>query len=246
MNRQRNPFPVRTAIRLAVLDIKNQWERSAIAILGIACGIAFFMSAQTSRILEGSHLVSDNTQTACHSERSEEPRKLGSTLDVKLPDGDIQTSHDLSAREAVKMKLSVKQHGTRNLWLAAISLLVATIGAGNAMFMSVTGRFREIGTMKCLGASDGFVRLVFLVESGLMGLLGGIMGGLFGTVFSLAVYCLENGHGAMPVFQSRFGALMLWMAISTGTAVLLSAGAAVYPAGYAAKMEPANALLNNV
>ncbi|HOT52163.1 MAG TPA: hypothetical protein PLI07_14365, partial [Candidatus Hydrogenedentes bacterium] len=52
------------------------------------------------------------------------------------------------------------------VWLAAISLLVCVVGITNAMLMSVTERYREIGTMKCLGALDWFVVKLFLIEAG--------------------------------------------------------------------------------
>jgi len=45
----------------------------------------------------------------------------------------------------------------RIIWLAAMSLVVATVGIVNSMLMSVTERYKEIGTMKCLGALDSFI-----------------------------------------------------------------------------------------
>ena len=44
-------------------------------------------------------------------------------------------------------------------------MLVAFVGVLNAMLMSVTERFREIGTMKCLGALNSFIVKLFLIES---------------------------------------------------------------------------------
>ena len=50
------------------------------------------------------------------------------------------------------------------------------------MLMSVTERFREIGTMKCLGALDGFIVKLFLIESLFQGMAGTVMGVLLGLV----------------------------------------------------------------
>ena len=47
-----------------------------------------------------------------------------------------------------------------------MSLLVCTVGITNSMLMAVTERFKEIGTMKCLGALDSFVVVLFMLESG--------------------------------------------------------------------------------
>ncbi|MEG0753177.1 MAG: ABC transporter permease [Angelakisella sp.] len=60
--------------------------------------------------------------------------------------------------------------------LAAISLFVAAIGIANTMVMSIIERTREIGIMKVIGAEVGNIRVMFLMEAGMIGLLGGIVG----------------------------------------------------------------------
>lgn len=60
--------------------------------------------------------------------------------------------------------------------LAAISLFVAAIGIANTMVMSIIERTREIGVMKVIGAEVGNIRLLFLLEAGMIGLLGGLVG----------------------------------------------------------------------
>ena len=64
--------------------------------------------------------------------------------------------------------------------IAGISFLVGAIGIANMMFTSVLERTREIGILKAIGASDKHVMFMFLVESGLIGLIGGIIGILIG------------------------------------------------------------------
>src|SRR5207245_11646074 len=70
-------------------------------------------------------------------------------------------------------------------WLIGLALLVAFVGILNAMLMSVTERFREIGTMKCLGALDGFIIKLFLLESLFHGVIGTIVGIVLGIGLSL-------------------------------------------------------------
>ena len=60
--------------------------------------------------------------------------------------------------------------------LAGFSLLVAAIGIANTMIMSIYERTREIGVMKVIGAEVRDIRVMFLLEAGMIGLLGGIMG----------------------------------------------------------------------
>ncbi|UFJ39604.1 ABC transporter permease [Brevibacillus humidisoli] len=60
--------------------------------------------------------------------------------------------------------------------IAAVSLLVASIGIINTMIMSILERTKEIGIMKVIGATVYNIRWLFLIESGAIGLIGGITG----------------------------------------------------------------------
>lgn len=78
--------------------------------------------------------------------------------------------------------------GTLNLFLgglAGIALVVGGVGIANTMFMSVMERTREIGTLKALGARDRNIMEIFLIESGLIGLIGGLVGCAIGFALSL-------------------------------------------------------------
>jgi len=60
--------------------------------------------------------------------------------------------------------------------VAAISLAVGSIGVANTMFMAVLERTREIGVMKALGADNLTIMKIFIIESALIGLVGGAIG----------------------------------------------------------------------
>ena len=64
--------------------------------------------------------------------------------------------------------------------IAAISLFVGGIGIMNTMYMSVMERTKEIGVMKAIGAKNSHILQIFLIESGIYGLLGGAVGVLIG------------------------------------------------------------------
>src|SRR3954468_24800436 len=82
-------------------------------------------------------------------------------------------------------------------WLIGLALLVAFVGILNAMLMSVTERFREIGTMKCLGALDSFIIKLFLIESLFQGVAGTVIGIAVGLLLSLASLTATYGSHAL-------------------------------------------------
>ena len=154
---------------------------------------------------------------------------------------------DSAAMQLSNEELAKKadQEHFRTVWIVVISLLVTVIGIANALLMSVTERFKEIGTMKCLGALSSFIRQMFLIESALIGVAGSILGAIIGALFPLITYGFTLGFGI--VFTSMnygllFGAIFL--SIIAGT--ILSIIAAIYPATFASKMVPAMALRSNV
>jgi putative ABC transport system permease protein len=137
------------------------------------------------------------------------------------------------------------QERVRSWWVTGIALAVTMIGIANAMLMSVTERFREIGTMKCLGALSSFIRRLFFLESAFIGLVGGIAGMLLGALITLLGYGASFGFGL--VFGGcAWGELSVLLLIGTVASVVLAVGAAIYPATVASRMRPANALRSSV
>jgi len=131
--------------------------------------------------------------------------------------------------------------GTRMTWLVFISLLVCVVGISNAMLMSVTERFREIATLKCLGALDGFIMLLFLMEAGLLGLVGGVVGSLLGSLIGFGRMALTFDLGLLfASFPTASWGIGLLLAIVVG--VLLAAVAGVYPSYMAARLAPMEAM----
>jgi ABC-type antimicrobial peptide transport system permease subunit len=125
-------------------------------------------------------------------------------------------------------------------WLVAVALIVSVVGITNAMLISVYERYREIGTMKCIGALDQHILMLFLVESIIQGAVGGILGFTLGVVAAV----LSSG------FTTGFDIIFLIPAITLvknflGTTVLsifLSIFASMYPAWRASNLPPVEAL----
>ncbi len=181
---------------------------------------------------------SRNAMVASTKVRSEAPDSIPSERLVLL-------SREPTKEELDKKALAERQQKFRSVWIGVISLLVTVIGISNAMLMSVTERFREIGTMKCLGALSSFITRIFLIESSLMGLVGGLAGAAGGAVFSIAVYCFTYGP-ELVLSSLRLAPVAGFGAVCVISGVLLSIVAALYPAWVAASMVPATALRSNV
>jgi len=157
----------------------------------------------------------------------------------------ISLDRELQPDEQERLARAAHRARVRSIWIIVISLLVTVIGISNAMLMSVTERFREIGTMKCLGALSAFIRQIFFIESSLVGLVGSIVGSVLGTLVAILIYAATYGFGlvvgALPV-----GGLVIYFAGSILAGIVLSIVAAIYPATFASRMVPAHALRSNV
>ena len=150
--------------------------------------------------------------------------------------------HEDEKREAAE---KVAEARVRMYWIVVVSLLITVGGIANAMLMSVTERFREIATMKCLGALSAFVVKLFLIESSLMGLFGSLAGVLFGLLVPLLAYSYTYS------FARVFSAVTFTVLLGYGLACLvagmfLAVIAGIYPARVAAGMIPADALRSEV
>ncbi|GFP29108.1 putative ABC transport system permease protein [Candidatus Hakubella thermalkaliphila] len=130
--------------------------------------------------------------------------------------------------------------------MGAIALLVAALGIINTLVMSIYERFREIGIMKAVGASNDDITKIFLLEAAAIGLVGGIGGILVGwgagELIDLAAVYYLNTISLEPVEVSLFY-VPLWLVFFALTfAVLVGVAAGIYPARRASSLDPLDAL----
>jgi hypothetical protein len=208
-------LPWSKAVEIAYRSIRVRFFRSLITMIGVILAIAFMMS-----ILAGESIT----------------ERLVGLNDPEinfLLQGD---GVDIGAGQLADVELRQQQ-----LWIIVLSLIVALIGIVNSMLMSVTERFREIGTMKCLGALDSFIVRLFLLESSFQGMIGTIIG--IGLGLAVAIGWKTARYGLIAVdsgdLWSRFA---LHCVVSFGVGTLIGILAAIYPAYTAARMEPVDAM----
>jgi len=132
------------------------------------------------------------------------------------------------------------RHGIfRWLWVA-VALLICTAGILNAIVMSVTERIKEIGTLKCLGSRDLHIVQIFLLESVLLGLVGGSIGAAVG--WAAALLNFVAAVGARYLTWRLAADATAYIALCTGISAGLALLASVVPVFMAAKVEPAAAM----
>lgn len=129
--------------------------------------------------------------------------------------------------------------------IGAISFVVAAIGITNTMIMSIYERTREIGVMKVIGASISDIKKLFLVEAGIIGLLGGIFGIIFSlllsTIFNLlANQFLSTDGVAESIKISIVPIWLIFLAMLFSTLVGLAAG--YFPARRAMNLSALDAI----
>lgn len=117
--------------------------------------------------------------------------------------------------------------------IAGISLLVGGIGVMNIMLVSITERTREIGTRKALGATNGSIRLQFIIESMVLCVVDGCLGIALGLILGSVAASVLGYSATAPV-----AAIMIAVLFSMVVGVFFG----YYPANKAARLDPIEAL----
>jgi putative ABC transport system permease protein len=130
------------------------------------------------------------------------------------------------------------------LAVGMIGITVASLGIVNTMVMSILERYREIGIMKAVGATDGDVQKIFFFESGMIGLLGGVFGLLLARVVSFIINQVINGVASgrgVPFIQ--YFDFSWWLCLAAILfSIMVSLAAGIYPTLRAARVDPVVAL----
>jgi len=123
--------------------------------------------------------------------------------------------------------------------IATISLVVGSVGIANSMYTSVLERTRDVGIMKAVGASNNEIITIFLIEAGLVGLIGGIIGVTIGILIAqlIGFAAAQAGFSVLKIFIEP------WLiAFGLAFAVLVGMISGFFPARQAARLNPVDAL----
>lgn len=123
--------------------------------------------------------------------------------------------------------------------IASVAVIVAGVGVMNSMYTSVLERTREVGLMRAVGAKGWHIMLIFMMESLIIGAVGGVLGILGGAGLAEFVAWLARRQG-FDFFQSS--ADVKTIIFVTGFTMLIGLLAGVLPAREAARHKPVDAL----
>jgi len=172
--------------------------------------------------------------------------------DLALLDGYIEKIKEtvslgvVSDKQMLKSVLSIV--GTVNITLqliAAVAVLAAAFGIINTMMTATYERKREIGILQAMGAAQGTIFRVFILESAVYGLLGGALGVVAGFIFS-AIASAHVSQNAFTSFVKGSGnGNVIDLPVMAGSVVfsmVVAVLAGLYPAWRAARLSPVEAI----
>jgi len=157
-------------------------------------------------------------------------------LDVGDEDFSLQTPEELMA--SFNIVLQIIQ--VVIVGIAGISLVVGGIGIMNTMYTAVVERTQEIGIMKAIGARNGHIMGIFLIESGLLGAVGGLIGVLIGLGIAKSVEIFGGIYIGSPYLKAWWSWGLIFFSIGFSFFVGMFAGTA--PAWQASKQKPVDSL----
>lgn len=125
------------------------------------------------------------------------------------------------------------------LAFASIAIIVGGIGIMNTMYTSVQERTREVGILKAVGAKNSTITLIFLIESGIIGLIGGIGGMVLGLGLAKTLEFISQSQSISYISASITPGLVIFGIVFSFLVGCLSG---FFPARSASKLKPVDAL----
>jgi lipoprotein-releasing system permease protein len=175
-----------------------------------------------------------------------------STIEVKVDDlfGAEQIARAIQQRTGLvadswtqinrQLLIALKSQSSSSVMIQFFVILAVALGIASVLAVSVVQKSREIGILRATGSSVSTVTRIFLVQGGVVGLLGSLLGSGVGTVLALLFANLATNPDGSATFPVDLNPGLF--ARSVGVAVLVGIGAATVPARRAAKLDPAQAI----
>jgi lipoprotein-releasing system permease protein len=138
---------------------------------------------------------------------------------------------------------TLKVEGTSNAITLGLIIIIASFGIVSTLFMSVMEKTKEIGMLMAMGVSRRSILIIFVMESGILGLLGGLLGVMLGAALALYMGSYDYGFEVMAGITSIPFVVRIQDAVIIVTfTFLLNLIAGIYPASRASKLKPVEAI----
>ncbi|MBD3252757.1 FtsX-like permease family protein [Candidatus Pacearchaeota archaeon] len=124
--------------------------------------------------------------------------------------------------------------------IAFISAVVGGIGIANTMYTSILERKKDIGTMKAIGAKNSDILLIFVIESGILGLIGGILGVVVGIGVGKIIEYIITIYLGSNLLRASLNPILILACLGFGFIVGIISG--FFPSYQASKLRPVDAL----
>jgi lipoprotein-releasing system permease protein len=119
-------------------------------------------------------------------------------------------------------------------------VVTVALGIASVLIVSVVQKSREIGILRAVGTPPRRILAVFLIQGGVLGLVGSFLGSALGVAFARIFETMTSNPDGLPRFPVQVDLALLVSATALATGVGLIA--AVIPARRAARLDPATAI----
>ena len=138
---------------------------------------------------------------------------------------------------------TLKIEGTSNAITLGLIIIIASFGIVSTLFMSVMEKTKEIGMLMAMGVSRRSIMRIFVMESSILGLLGGLLGVTLGAALALYMGSYDYGFEVMAGISSiPFVVRIQDAVIIVLFTFLINLIAGIYPASRASKLKPVEAI----
>ncbi len=183
-------------------------------------------------------IVQVNDKNKAQEISDEIARRLRADRHEKLGEEDFIIQTPLQAISGINNILNIINLVVAGI--AAISLVIGGIGIANTMYTGVLERTKEIGTMKAIGAKNRDILLIFLIESGMLGLIGGIIGAILGISLAFGVASIASLALGENLIKLTISWPLLFGAVGFAFVIGLISG--FLPALQGSRLKPVEAL----
>jgi lipoprotein-releasing system permease protein len=172
--------------------------------------------------------------------------KVGDVFEAERVAGDVRARTGLLTESWMTLNAELltglsAQSSSKDMIQFFVVVAVA-LGIASVLIVSVVQKSREIGILRAVGTPPRRILLIFLIQGGVLGLLGSLVGSAFGALLSKLFEGMVRDPSGAPRFPVQLDFPLFAFACGVATAVGLLA--AVIPARRAARLDPATAIRN--